>query len=150
MDIPLIGFLFRDTSTSLQKKNLFLFVTPSIMSDLKTFSDYHKITWEKKLQQDKLFGEEVDLLGTKFLGPDVPRSAQEAVLRIEGSGILDAYRYKGEPSESERLDAARRAWERSRGDEEPAEPAEPMPPPEPDVPPPESPAPAPVEEPKQE
>ena len=122
------------------------------MSDLKTFSDYHKITWEKKLQQDKLFGEEVDLLGTRFLGPDVPRSAQDAVLRIEGSGILDAYRYKGEPSESERLDAARRNWERNRAAEEPAQPEEPAPAPEPDVPapdePPPAPAPAPEEEPK--
>jgi len=111
-DIPILGLLFRDTTRTLQKTNLFLFVTPTIMNDLKTFSDFHKVTWEKKLQQEKLFGEEVDLLGSKFLGPDVPRSALEAVLRIDGSGALDAYRYGTEPSESERLDATRRAWER--------------------------------------
>jgi len=110
------------------------------MSDLKTFSDYHKLTWEKKLQQDKLFGEEVELLGARFLGPDVPRSAQDAVLRIEGSGVLDAYRYKGEPSEVERLEGARRAWDRMREEkaapeDEEAEPApEPEPPPMPDEP----------------
>jgi hypothetical protein len=82
------------------------------MNDLKSFSDFHKLTWEKKIQAEKLFGEEVDLLGTKFLGPDVPRSALEAVLRIDGSGALDAYRYGVEPSEAERLDSTRRAWER--------------------------------------
>ena len=112
MDIPLLGFLFRTSSTSHQRTNLFLFVTPTIMNDLKSFSDFHKLTWEKKVQAEKLFGEEVDLLGTKFLGPDVPRSALEAVLRIDGSGTLDAYRYGIEPSDAERLDSTRRAWER--------------------------------------
>ncbi len=112
MDIPLLGFLFRNSSTSLQKTNLFLFVTPTIMNDLKSFSDFHRITWEKKLQQDKLFGDEVDLLGAKFLGPSVPRSAQDAMQWIEDSGSLDAYRYRGEPSESQRLEGARKAWER--------------------------------------
>ncbi len=91
------------------------------MNDLKTFSDYHRVTWEKKLEQDHLFGEQVDLLGTKFLGPKVPRSAQDALETIEGTGDLDAYRYRGEPSDSERVDAARKAWdqlqEQKRADE---------------------------------
>jgi general secretion pathway protein D len=111
MDIPILGFLFRSTSNSLQKTNLFLFVTPTIMNDLKSFSDFHRVTWEKKLEQDKLFGEEVELLGTKFLGPKVPRSAQDAMEWIDDSGNLDAYRYRGEPSDSERVDGARKAWE---------------------------------------
>jgi len=64
------------------------------------------------MQQDKLFGEKVDLLGAKFLGPAVPRSAQDAMQWIEDSGTLDAYRYRGEPGDSERVEGARRAWER--------------------------------------
>jgi general secretion pathway protein D len=121
MDIPILGFLFRNTSTSLQKTNLFLFVTPTIMNDLKTFSDFHRVTWEKKLQQDKLFGEAVELLGAKFLGPDVPRAAQDALEWIDDAGNLDAYRYRGEPSESERLDSARRAWDRMQEEKRAAE-----------------------------
>jgi type II secretory pathway component GspD/PulD (secretin) len=121
MDIPLLGFLFRRTTNSLSKTNLFLFVTPTIMNDLQTFADYHRLTWEKKLQQDRLFGEEVDLLGAKFLGPDVAHSAREAVLRIDGSGMLDAYRYGTEPSEAERIDATRRAWERMQREKKEAE-----------------------------
>ncbi len=116
-DIPILGLLFRNSHNSLQKTNLFLFVTPTIMNDLKSFSDFHRLTWEKKLQQDKLFGEEVEMLGAKFLGPNVPRTAQDAVLRIDASGTLDAYRYKGEPSEAERTEAARRAWERMQEEE---------------------------------
>lgn len=132
MDIPGIGFLFQDTSKRLQRTNLFLFVTPTIMHDLTNFSDYHRISWEKKMQSDKLFGEEVKLLGTNFLGPDAPRSAVDAVLRIDSSGGLDAYRYAEEPGEKERVDAARSAWEemeRRRAAEKAAAPAgEPAPP----------------------
>lgn len=123
MDIPLIGFLFQDTSRSLTRTNLFLFVTPTIMNDLVAFSDYHRVTWEKKVQQDTLFGEEVKLLGARFLGPDVPGSAEGAVHRIDASGTLDAYRYKEEPTEAERVEAARRAWERMREERDPGEPA---------------------------
>ena len=126
MDIPIVGFLFQDTSKRLQRTNLFLFVTPTILHDLRNFSDFHKLTWETKLRQDKLFGEEVELLGTKFLGPDVPRSATDAVLRIDAAGSLDAYRYREEPSAVERTDAARAAWEemqRRKAAEAPPPPA---------------------------
>jgi len=111
MDIPILGFLFRNTTSSLTKTNLFLFVTPRIMKDLTTFSDYHAISWEKKVLQDKLFGEEVQILGTRFVGPDGPRTATDAVRRIGESGALDAWRYKEAPPDSERVDDAKRAWE---------------------------------------
>jgi len=111
MDIPVLGFLFQKSVKAVDKTNLYLFVTPTIMKDLATFTDYHRISWEKKVQQDKLFGEAVDLLGTKFLGDSAPRSAGDAVNRIDAAGTLDAYRYGGEPTDAERVEGARRAWE---------------------------------------
>ncbi len=114
MDIPLLGFLFQNASTTLNKTNLFLFVTPRILKDLETYRDFHALSWEKKLLQDKLFGEDVNILGTRFLGPDAAESATNAVKGIEESGLLDAYRYKAEPGQAEREAEARRAWERMK------------------------------------
>ena len=138
MDIPLLGNLFQNSTKKQTRTNLYLFVTPTIMSDLTSFSDYHKVTWDKKLQQNELYGEDVKLLGTNFLGPNVPRSAKDAVLRIDASGSLDAYRYGGEPSETERVDGARRAWEEMQREKEEKEKRErtgaspsPAPPPSP-------------------
>lgn len=134
MDIPVLGYLFSQTHKQLNRTNLYLFVTPTIMKDLATFSDYHRLTWEKKVQQDELFGEEVKLLGTRFLGPAVPRTAEDAVHRLDASGTLDAYRYGEEPSEAERVEGARKAWEemeREKAADAPAPPPAPAPEPPP-------------------
>ncbi|MHC4821596.1 MAG: secretin N-terminal domain-containing protein, partial [Planctomycetota bacterium] len=118
MDIPVIGFLFSNTSSTEERRNLFLFVTPRILHDLENFTDFHALTWEKKLLQDRLFGEEVDILNSRFLGPNAPGTADEAMRRIENSGLLEGYRYQDQPTDAERVESARKRWEEMKAADE--------------------------------
>ena len=106
-DLPLIGWLFRTSDDQANPSHLFLFVTPRILRDTETFTDYHRLTWEKKLLQDDLFGSEVDMLHHNFRGPNATETAEEQLRRIEDSGELDGPRLKAPPSESERVEMAR-------------------------------------------
>jgi hypothetical protein len=65
-------------------------VTPHILRDTERFADYHKLTWEKKLLGDDLFGQDMKLRAGRFAGPDVPQSAQNRLRLLEDSGELDA------------------------------------------------------------
>ena len=105
-DIPIIGLFFRQTSDQSNPAHLFLFVTPHILRDTERFSDYHKMSWEKKLLQDDLFQTEVKFPGIKFAGPDIAPSATNKLRQLEESGELDAGRLKAPPTEEERLKAA--------------------------------------------
>jgi type II secretion system protein D len=105
-DLPIIGFFFRQTQDQSNPSHLFLFVTPHILRDTERFSDYHKMTWEKKLLQDDLFQSEVVFPGRKFLGPDVAPAATNKLRLLEESGELDAARLKSPPTEAERIKAA--------------------------------------------
>jgi general secretion pathway protein D len=107
-DLPLVGWLFRTSDDSANPSHLFLFVTPRILRDTETFTDYHRLTWEKKLLQDDIFGSEVDLLSANFRGPNAEETAEERLRRIEESGELDGPRLKAPPSEEERIEMARR------------------------------------------
>jgi len=51
-DIPLLGYLFRDTSTQKQKTNLLLLLTPHIIRDE---SDFHRILEDKQREQRELY-----------------------------------------------------------------------------------------------
>jgi len=51
-DIPLLGYLFRDTVTSKQKTNLLLLLTPHIIRDQ---SDFHRILEKKQREQRELY-----------------------------------------------------------------------------------------------
>jgi type II secretion system protein D len=130
-DIPIIGFFFRQTEDQATPSHLFLFVTPRILRDTERFADYHKLTWEKKLLQDDLFGSEVVFPKTtsKFGGPDVPPSAVNRLKQLEESGALDSGVLKSPPTEEERLRLAEDAAKKLRSEqpapppEEPAKPA---------------------------
>ncbi len=108
-DIPIIGFFFRQTSDTSSPSHLFLFVTPHILRDTERFSEYHKLTWEKKLLQDDLFGSEVDFPGRKWAGPHVPNNARTKLQMLEDSGELDAGRLKAPLTDEERTKAAQDA-----------------------------------------
>jgi type II secretion system protein D len=101
-DIPVLGFFFRQTHDTSNPSHLFLFVTPHILRDTERFSDYHRLTWEKKLLQDDLFGSEVVFPGKHWAGRDVPASAQSKLKALEDSGELDAGRLKAPATEEER------------------------------------------------
>lgn len=105
-DLPLIGFFFRQTSDQSNPSHLFLFVTPHILRDTEHFSDYHKMTWEKKLLQDDLFQSEVVFPARHFAGPDITPSATNKLRQLEESGELDAGRLKSPPTDAERIKAA--------------------------------------------
>lgn len=130
-DLPILGWLFRTSDDSSTPSHLFLFVTPRILRDTETFSDYHRLTWEKKLLQDDLFGSEVPITGGNFHGPNATESAEERLRRIEESGELDGPRLKAPPTEEERIDMARRALE--KGEATPPEEPAPEPEPKPDA-----------------
>jgi len=148
-DIPIIGFFFRQTHDSSNPSHLFLFVTPHILRDTERFSDYHRLSWEKKLLQDDLFGSEVVFPGKHWAGPEVPRSAQSKLKQIEESGELDAGRMKAPPTEEERKKMAEESIKSHEHEIVPVKPDA-----QPEVPPagppkaaPEPPPPAPAPEP---
>jgi type II secretion system protein D len=101
-DIPILGFLFRQSEDQSNPSHLFLFVTPHILRDTERFSDYHKLTWEKKLLQDDLFKSEVVFPGHNWAGPSVPKTARERLKRIEDSGELDSAVLKAPLTDEER------------------------------------------------
>jgi general secretion pathway protein D len=113
-DIPIIGFFFRQTEDQSNPSHLFLFVTPHILRDTERFSDYHKLTWEKKLLQDNLFGSEVVFPGKEFRGPNVTSGALDKLRRLEDSGELDAGRLKAPLSDSERIRMAEESLRQAR------------------------------------
>lgn len=132
-DIPVIGFLFRQTEDTSSPSQLFLFVTPRILRDMDGFREFQQATWERKLLQDDLFGEEVRLPGTKFKGAEGGTATpSEKLDALERSGALDGAVLRTAPSADERAKAAREQWERDR---KAAPPAAPVPAPEAPLPP---------------
>src|SRR6185295_16690621 len=99
-----LGFFFRQTEDQSNPSHLFLFVTPRILRDTERFADYHKLTWEKKMLQDDLFGSEVVFPKTtaKFGGPDVPPSAVNRLRQLDESDALDAAVLKAPQTDEER------------------------------------------------
>ncbi len=64
-DLPLIGFLFRQTSTTERKTTLYLFITPHILQD-PTFEDLYDITYMRELEVQALMGDSVKLFDKNF------------------------------------------------------------------------------------
>jgi general secretion pathway protein D len=110
-DLPILGFFFRQTEDQSNPSHLFLFVTPRILRDTEKFADYHKLTWEKKLLQDDLFGSEVVFpkSTSKFGGPDVPPSAMNRLKQLELSDALDAGVLKAPQTDEDRVKLAEQA-----------------------------------------
>ena len=104
-EIPILGNLFKSTSKTDLKTNLFLFVTPTILyrDDVK-FSKFDKITCERKQKADELIGE-LDIPFTNFWGckngcvvdpaTGCIRGSGSASDRLEKMGLLDATQFRG-------------------------------------------------------
>ena len=122
------SYALRGTYTYIREANptqLFLFVTPRILRDMDGFREYHQASWERKLLQDDLFGEEVRIQGTKFRADPADAPAMkpsEKLDALEKSGALDGARVKAPLSEDERAKAAREEFLKSQqGGKAPAE-----------------------------
>ncbi len=94
-DIPILGYLFGARSSGASRTSLFLFVTPHILRQGpgNDFSDYHRLTWERKVLADELLERAVKIPLGRFKGEEAPTDLD----RIEESGFLDMPRYKGAP-----------------------------------------------------
>lgn len=87
-DIPILGWLFKSKSTSNEKTNLLVFLTPHIVKDAEGLSD---ITEEKQKQfgkKENQFKEGELLLKFK---PDVPAERAGAVIKENEAAVLKVY-----------------------------------------------------------
>jgi len=64
-DLPLVGWLFRTTTSSEDKRTLYLFVTPHILKD-EDFTDLFELTRIKELEVHALIGDEIKLFDPDF------------------------------------------------------------------------------------
>ena len=88
MDIPVLGNLFRSTSTSVEKTTLYLFVTPTIIQD---FQKLEEISYERKLEILKLDGN-INLVDPNFRAVGI-RDLEVDIDAIEDGGMLDLPHY---------------------------------------------------------
>ena len=64
-DLPWIGQLFRNTTQTVTKSNIYIFLTPHILNE-KDFRDLHKISWNSKVEAADLEAE-VELVDPEFM-----------------------------------------------------------------------------------
>ena len=87
-DIPVIGELFKTTTTTKQKNTLYLFVTPTILNEFRALED---ISYQRKLEIHKLAGN-VRLVDPSFREVDLDDGSLD-LDEIERSGNLDLPAY---------------------------------------------------------
>jgi general secretion pathway protein D len=83
-EIPILGELFKQDSRETMKTTLYLFVTPTIISDFKTLED---VSYERKLEILRLHGN-VKLVDPNFK-PVGFESSDASLEEVEQSGNLD-------------------------------------------------------------
>jgi general secretion pathway protein D len=101
-DLPLVGFLFRNTQSTERRSTLYLFVTPHILKDEK-FEDLFDITYQSELEVQALVGDAVNLFDPAFAENQRRREAEarrSAPRPGERPDLLDIPRYRS-PSELE-------------------------------------------------
>lgn len=86
-DIPILGALFRATTTQNQKNTLFLFLTPRILSDPK-FRDLDDISTRKKAEIAALKGQ-VDLVDPEFGRRFRMLDRAKSIADVEATGAFD-------------------------------------------------------------
>ncbi|UMO90168.1 type II secretion system secretin GspD [Pectobacterium sp. PL64] len=92
-DIPVLGYLFRSNSTETKKRNLMLFIRPSIIRDRSQYqsasaSKYHSFNAEEEKQRD-VNGSEGGLLGNDLLR--LPEGGNAYTFRQVQSSIVAFY-----------------------------------------------------------
>lgn len=92
-DIPVLGYLFRSNSTETKKRNLMLFIRPSIIRDRSQYqsasaSKYHSFNTEEEKQRD-VNGSEGGLLNNELLR--LPEGGNAYTFRQVQSSIVAFY-----------------------------------------------------------
>lgn len=122
-DIPVLGNLFKSTSTGNRQTSLFLFVTPTIMAEPDAFGILDRETLKRKQKADELIGV-TDIYNAQFRGGDVQDAATGESLgslpagavrgsgsssdALERSGALEASRFLGVSRDRLQAEAAHR------------------------------------------
>ncbi len=88
-DIPVLGYLFRNTGTQHEKTTLYVFITPTILND---FDELERISYERKLEIAKLDGQ-VNIVDPDFRQLELD-DEEINIEAIEASGHLDLPQYK--------------------------------------------------------
>jgi general secretion pathway protein D len=111
-DLPLIGWLFRATTTRQMQTTLYLFLTPHILKD-HDFKDIYSITYQKELEVKKLIGADIKLIDNKFKEIDLA-APNISIQDIQQSPSLEVPRYSVPPVEppKEEGDVPKTATER--------------------------------------
>jgi type II secretory pathway component GspD/PulD (secretin) len=87
-DLPIVGALFRNTGTDHEKTTLYVFITPTILSE---FEALERISYERKLEVSKLNGQ-IKMFDPDFRPIDLSDEAL-SIEDIESTGYLDMPRY---------------------------------------------------------
>lgn len=87
-DLPIVGALFRNTGTDHEKTTLYVFITPTILSE---FEALERISYERKLEISKLDGQ-INIVDPNFRPLDLGDEAV-SIEDIESTGYLDMPRY---------------------------------------------------------
>lgn len=122
-DIPVLGNLFKSTSTGNRQTSLFLFVTPTIMAEPDSFGILDRETLKRKQKADELIGV-TEIYNSQFRGGDVQDAATGESLgglpagavrgsgsssdALERSGALEASRFLGVSRDRLQAEAAHR------------------------------------------
>lgn len=68
-DIPLLGALFRRTSTQKTESTLYLFISPKILGDPE-FEELLSVTRVKEAEVEQLIGDRIDLIDPSYRNPE--------------------------------------------------------------------------------
>ncbi|MBI1849339.1 MAG: hypothetical protein HYR85_03240 [Planctomycetes bacterium] len=114
-DLPLVGWLFRSTTTQRMQTTLYLFITPHILKEEK-FGDIYSITYQKELEVKKLIGTDIKFIDPKFKDLDLG-APDVSIQDIQDSHSLEVPRYSVppvEPPKGNGDDAPRTATDRQQ------------------------------------
>lgn len=101
-DLPLIGWLFRNSNTTEAKTTLYLFITPHILKD-ENFEDLFDVTYVRELEVQALMGNHVNLFDKNFAENQRRREAEAEAANAAGNragavpvepDLLDMPRYR--------------------------------------------------------
>jgi general secretion pathway protein D len=69
-DLPIVGFLFRSSSTTGNRTSLYFFVTPHILHD-EDFADLNELSYQAKIEAAETIGyDRIRMIDTDFSGDD--------------------------------------------------------------------------------
>lgn len=89
MDIPILGELFKSTSTTRDRTTLYVFITPTI---LKEFEALERLSYDRKLEISKLEGQ-IHLVDPEFRPLELD-DKKLSIETIESTGHLDLPQYR--------------------------------------------------------